>query len=458
MLTELTALSPLDGRYREKIKHLSTYFSEYALIRYRVFVELEWLIFICNEVKLEGTHELADRELKILREISTSFEVADAQRVKDIEKTTNHDVKAVEYFIREQCKAHPLLAELSEFIHFGCTSEDINNMAYSLMMKDFLHKEFLPMASGVVIGLFEMAKSYKSVPMLAHTHGQPASPTTVGKELINVVARLEQQLGGVKKIELTAKWSGATGNFNAHVSAYRELDWAGIAVRFMTYMGLKANLYTTQIEPHDSFAEIFDAVRRTNTILIDLARDMWSYISLGYFRQRLKEGEIGSSTMPHKVNPIDFENAEGNLGLANAVFGHLSEKLPISRLQRDLTDSTVLRNVGVGFGYSVIAYKSLLNGLAKVSIDEKRLADDLDANWEVLAEAIQTVLRRHKVADAYEQLKELTRGKKLSAKSLETFIAQLKIPQSDKKYLLGLTPATYTGLAEKLVDAYRLSL
>lgn len=458
MIDALTAISPLDGRYRDKIKHLETYFSEYGLIRYRLFVELEWFIFLCNEVRLAETRELTEKELRILRELSTGFDVQDAIRVKEFEKTTNHDVKALEYFIKEHLEAHPKLAELSEFIHFGCTSEDINNLAYGLMVKDFLAKEFFPIASGITLDLFTMAKKYKEVPMLSHTHGQPASPTTVGKEFINIVARLENAIERVKNVDLKGKFNGAVGNFNAHMSAYPELDWQGISYRFVTYLGLTPNIYTIQIEPHDAFAELFDAVARLNTILIDCSRDIWSYISMGYFKQRLKPGEVGSSTMPHKVNPIDFENAEGNLGMANAVLRHLSEKLPISRMQRDLSDSTVLRNIGVGFGYSLLAYKSLLTGFNKLEINTEKLEDDLEANWEVLTEAIQTVLRKYRVKGAYEKLKALSRGKKLTDKEIRTFIAQLKIESSDKKRLLALTPSTYTGLASNLVDSYKLHI
>ena len=458
MIDPLLAISPLDGRYAEKVRHLEGYFSEYGLIRYRVFVELEWLIFLCNEVKLEGTAPLGEKELRIVREISTGFDTADAHRVKEFEKTTNHDVKAVEYFIREHFKAYPKLAALASFIHFGCTSEDINNLSYALLMKDFEAKEFLPLMSGVVVAFFDMAKKHKAVPMLALTHGQPASPTTVGKELINIVARLEQQIESLKKISFTGKMNGAVGNFNAHTIAYPKLDWQGISYRFVSYLGLSLAPWTTQIEPHDVLAEKFDAVARLNTILIDASRDMWMYISRGYFKQRTKAGEVGSSTMPHKVNPIDFENAEGNLGLSNATLHHLSEKLPISRMQRDLTDSTVLRNVGVGLGYAVLAYKSLLNGLSKVEINNSRLKEDLENNWEVLTEAVQTVLRRHNVPDAYEKLKTLSRGKKLTDRELHAFIKQLKIPANDKKRLLALTPATYTGLAVKLVDDYKLNI
>lgn len=458
MLDHLTAISPLDGRYREKLQSLEHYFSEFGLIRYRLFVELEWFIFLCNEIKPAGTRPLASGELRLLRELSTGFEVMDAKRVKQIEQKTNHDVKALEYFIKEQLQASPRLALMGEFVHFGCTSEDINNLAYALLLKDFGTKEFMPLLSGVVTSLFEMAKKYAGHPMLSRTHGQPASPTTVGKELINVVARLEKQIEVLKKIERAGKFNGAVGNLNAHYAAYPEIDWVGASHRFVTYLGLTPNTYTTQIEPRDTLAERFDAVARINHILLDLCRDMWSYISLGYFKQNMRAGEVGSSTMPHKINPIDFENAEGNLGLANALFHHFSEKLPISRMQRDLSDSTVLRNVGVAFGYSVLAYRSLLSGLSKVSVDEKRLSADLNENWEVLTEAVQTVLRKYNVPQAYERLKALSRGKKLTDRELKSFITQLKIPLADKKRLLALTPETYTGAAVKLVTSYKLKI
>ncbi|MBI4995216.1 adenylosuccinate lyase [Candidatus Peregrinibacteria bacterium] len=458
MIDPLLSISPLDGRYREKIRHLENYFSEYALIRYRVFVEIEWFIFLCNEVKLEGTRPLAPAELKILRAISTEFELPDAARVKAFEAKTNHDVKAIEYFIKEHLKAYPRLALLSEFIHFGCTSEDINNLSYNLLLKDFSTKEFVPFLYGLKEKLFEMAKKYKAFPMLAHTHGQPASPTTLGKELINVVARLQKQISSFKQIKLTGKFSGAVGNFNAHAIAYPKVDWISVSFRFVTYLGLVPNTHTTQIEPHDTFAELFDATARINTILIDLCRDAWTYISLGYFKLKTVEGEIGSSTMPHKVNPIDFENSEGNLGMANAFLRHLSEKLPISRMQRDLTDSTVCRNIGSAFGYSILAYKNLLTGLNKIEADKEQLEEDLNANWEVLTEAIQTVLRKYKVPQAYERLKALSRGKKLTDREIRSFIKQLKIAPDDKKRLLTLTPETYIGLATKLVENFKLNV
>lgn len=458
MIHELFAISPLDGRYREKVRSLENYFSEYALFRYRLMVELEWFVFLCNEVKLTGTRPLTTAEIRTLRSLSTNFEVMDAKRIKELERQTNHDVKALEYFIKEHLKAYPKISLMAEFIHFGCTSEDINNLAYALLLKDFGTKEFMPLLSGVILEIYQLAKKYKAVPMLSRTHGQAASPTTVGKEFINFAARLEKQFASLKKIERTGKFNGAVGNFNAHHIAYPKVDWISVSHRFVAYLGLTPNTYTTQIEPHDTLAERFDAVGRINAILLDFCRDIWLYISMAFLKQKMKAGEVGSSTMPHKVNPIDFENAEGNLGLANAVFRHLSEKLPVSRLQRDLSDSTVLRNIGVAFGYSVLSYKSILTGLQKIDADEERLRLHLEAHWEVLAEAIQTVLRKYKVPQAYERLKVMSRGKRLDEAATRAFIKQLKIPADDKKRLLALTPATYTGLAEKLVDSYKLSL
>lgn len=458
MIDPLLAISPLDGRYRDKIKHLESYFSESALIRYRVFVEIEWFIFLCNEVRLENTRILNEKELKILRSISTGFEVADARRVKEFEAETNHDVKAMEYYIKEHLLAYPKLAAMGEFIHFGCTSEDINNLAYSLLLKDFVNKEFLPLLSGIIIDMHEFAKANKSIAMLAHTHGQPATPTTLGKEIINVVSRLSRQFEIFKKIEQTAKMNGAVGNWNAHCVAYPKVDWISVSHRFITYLGLSPNHYTTQIEPHDNLAETFDSLARINTVLMDFCRDIWMYISFGYLKQKPRKGEVGSSTMPHKINPIDFENAEGNLGMANAFLKHFSEKLPVSRMQRDLSDSTVMRNIGVAFGYSVIAYKSILNGLNKIEVNEKKLNEDLADNLEVLAEAIQTVLRKNGIKGAYEKLKELTRGRELKEKNLQVFINKLKIPKDEKKRLLSLTPESYIGLAVKLVDNFRLKI
>lgn len=456
MIDPLMAISPLDGRYREKVTHLEKYFSEWALMKYRVLVEIEWFLFLCNKAKLPGTKVLSKREEGICRALYEDFDLMDGKRIKTFEEKTNHDVKAVEYFIREHFKAYPKLGALSEFIHFGCTSEDINNLAYALMLRDFGDKEFTPLLTGLLEALYGLAKKYAEVPMLARTHGQAASPTTMGKEVMNFVARLDRQLFLLRKQEICAKFNGAVGNFNAHMAAYPKLDWQKLTREFLnSFERISVESYTTQIEPHDYLAEIFDHVARINIILIDLSRDIWMYISFGYFRQKLKEGEIGSSTMPHKVNPIDFENAEGNLGLSNAVYRHLADKLPVSRLQRDLTDSTVMRNIGVSFGYSILAYKSLLKGLSKIEIDREHLKRHLDCHWEVLAEAIQTVLRKYKVSGAYEKLKELSRGKSLSEKEIKRFISQLKIPEADKKHLLRLSPQTYTGLAKKLTLSYK---
>ena len=390
MRDPLDNLSPLDGRYGHKVDELRPYFSEAALMRYRVIVEVEWFIFLCNTAKLKGTKVWKAAELKQIRGIYEYFDAVDAQRVKDIEKTTNHDVKAIEYLIKEKLRGSAFEPYL-EFVHFGCTSEDINNLSYGLMLKGALDAVMLPVMTGTVEYVYELAKKYKSVPMMARTHGQPASPTTLGKELVNVVARMERQLSLLKSVELLGKMNGAVGNFNAHVSAYPKENWTALSTKFIQGLGLKVNHYTTQIEPHDYFAEAFDAIRRFNTILLDLDRDIWSYISIGYFKQRTKKGEVGSSTMPHKVNPIDFENSEGNLGLANALLDHFSLKLPVSRWQRDLTDSTVVRNVGSALGYSLLAYKSCLVGLHKLDLNKKALAADLDATWELLAEPIQTV-------------------------------------------------------------------
>lgn len=457
MTDPLMAISPLDGRYREKAENVSKYFSEFALMKYRVLVEVEWFLFLCQTVKLPGTKPLNKKEEGICRAMHEEFDLGDAQEIKKYEAKTNHDVKAVEYFLREHFKAYPKLASLSEFIHFGCTSEDINNVAYALMLRDFLLKEFAPIFMGILEKLFEMAQRYAGEAMLSHTHGQPASPTTVGKELVNFVSRLDRQFVLAKKSsEILAKFNGAVGNWNAHSFAYPNLDWPKIAREFLaTFDYISSETYTTQIEPHDYLAEIFDHVRRMNVTLLDLCRDIWLYISMGYFKQKVKEGEVSSSTMPHKVNPIDFENAEGNLGVANALLSHFSEKLPVSRLQRDLSDSTVMRNIGSAFAYSILAYKSILRGLGKLEVDRRRLKEDLEENYEVLAEAIQTILRKNRVEGGYEILKNLTRGKKLEAKEIKQFVRKLRIPEADKKRLLSLRPETYTGLAEKLVKSYK---
>jgi len=449
-LDQLTAISPLDGRYGSKVEALRDVFSEYGLVKRRVAVECAWLAALCANSGIPECPTLTADESALLASIADSFSVADAQRVKDIEKTTNHDVKAVEYFIKEKIKDTPL-ASRGEFVHFGCTSEDINNMSHALMLRDGL-KVLRAAQDQVTNKVAEMAHEFAAVPMLAHTHGQPASPTTLGKELAVVVARLRRQQDEIDRIVLPAKMNGAVGNFNAHLSAYPDLDWEALARGVIESFGLRQNRLTIQIEPHDGMAELFDALQRWNTVLIDFDRDVWTYVSMGYFKQKTVKGEIGSSTMPHKVNPIDFENSEGNLGLANAVFGFLARKLPISRMQRDLTDSTVLRNMGVAFGYALVAAASTLKGLGKLELNEARLADDLDHNWEVLAEPIQTVMRKVGMANPYERLKELTRGRRVTAEIMKEFVSGLDLPAEDKARLLALTPATYVGMAEKLAS------
>lgn len=452
----LLAISPLDGRYSGKVEHLSQYFSEAALMRYRILVEIEWFIHLFNNVKLKGTKSLKPIELKILRSIYEKFDVVAAKRVKDIEKITNHDVKACEYYIKEQIKNGPI-EKYQEFVHFTCTSEDINNLSYGCMIRDFLEREYMPILSAVVQEMYFMAMNYKDLPMLARTHGQPASPTTLGKELINFVARLETEMEFLTCSKfLMGKINGAVGNYNAHGVSYPEVNWVVQTKEFVESLGLEFNQYTTQIEPHDCYARVFDSVRRINNILLDFDRDMWGYISLAYFKQKTVIGEVGSSTMPHKVNPIDFENSEGNLGVANALLEHMSNKLPISRFQRDLTDSTVLRNVGSALTYCILAYRSLSSGLPKCEVNKKVIQSDLADKWEVLAEPIQMVMRKYMLKNPYEQLKNLTRGKGGVTKStIQSFINKLKIPAPDKKRLLVLTPETYVGLAEKLVDDYK---
>ena len=450
-LTALTALSPLDGRYGSKTAALRDFFSEYALIKYRVIVEIEWLKALAAEPAIAEVPAFSNEAIALLDGIADHFSVADAERVKAIEATTNHDVKAVEYFLKEKTQASAEIAAVSEFIHFACTSEDINNLSHALMLKGARDAVLLPALEKVIARLTDLAHDLADLPMLSRTHGQPASPTTVGKELANVVYRLRRNYIAISDIDLMGKINGAVGNYNAHLSAYPELDWEHFAREFVMHLGLTFNPYTIQIEPHDAMAELYDAIARTNTILIDFNRDIWGYISVGYFKQKVKAGEVGSSTMPHKVNPIDFENSEGNLGLANAVLRHLAEKLPVSRWQRDLTDSTVLRNMGVGFGYSLLAYESCLRGLSKLEANPAALAADLDTNWEVLAEPIQTVMRRYGVANPYEQLKELTRGKAgMTRETLHAFIDGLAIPDAAKARLKTLTPGTYTGVAAEL--------
>ncbi len=444
----LTAISPIDGRYASKCSELTEVFSEYGLIKRRILVECTWLEALCDAKEIRECKALTAAERKQLRAIAADVSLSDAQRVKDIEKTTNHDVKAIEYFLKEKVKGTTLESR-SEFIHFACTSEDINNMSHALMLRD--GKAVLRAAMDEVTEkIAALAKATAKVPMLAHTHGQPASPTTVGKELAVVSARLRRQAGEIDRLVMPAKMNGAVGNFNAHLSAYPDVNWEKLARGVIESLGLRQNRLTTQIESHDGIAELFDAIQRWNSVLLDFDRDVWMYVSMGYFKQRTVKGEIGSSTMPHKVNPIDFENSEGNLGLANAVMGFMARKLPISRMQRDLTDSTTLRNMGVGFGYTLIAIRSTVKGLGKLELNEERLADDLDHNWEVLAEPIQTVMRKVGMDHPYERLKELTRGRRVTAEIMRDFVAALPLPEADKKRLLKMTPATYVGLAAKL--------
>ena len=449
-LTALTALSPLDGRYRRTGAKLAPYFSEFGLIKYRVLVEIEWLKALAAEKAIKEVPAFSAATVKALDAVAAEFSLADAEAVKAHEKVTNHDVKAVEYFLKDKLAGNAEVTRVSEFIHFACTSEDINNLSHALMLRDARADVLLPTLKQVERTLTALAVDLAELPMLARTHGQPATPTTLGKEIANVVYRLRRGMQRLAEVECLGKINGAVGNYNAHLAAYPKLDWESFAERFVTGLGLTFNPYTIQIEPHDYMAELYDAVARVNTMLIDLDRDVWTYISLGYFKQKTKEGEVGSSTMPHKVNPIDFENSEGNLGLANALLRHLSEKLPISRMQRDLTDSTVLRNMGTGLGYALLGYESLLRGLNKLEANPVRLAEDLDSNWEVLAEPIQTVMRRYGLEKPYEQLKKLTRGKRITAARMAKFIEGLAIPAAAKKDLLALTPAGYTGKAAQL--------
>ena len=445
-LTEISAISPLDGRYGSKLVPLRSLFSEFGLIRSRVEVEIRWLQQLAENDGIQEVASFSEGANNFLEQLITDFSSDDAIKIKSIEKTTNHDVKAVEYFIKEKLSENSELAAYSEFVHFACTSEDINNLSHALMLKQGL----AVLSEGIVAitaNLEEKAEQMASVSMLSRTHGQTASPTTVGKELANVLYRLQRQLKQLKNQEILGKINGAVGNYNAHIAAYPEVNWIENAEKFIRSLGLTPNPYTTQIEPHDYMAEMFDTICRINTILIDLNRDIWGYISIGYFKQKTVAGEIGSSTMPHKVNPIDFENSEGNLGLANAVFEHLASKLPISRWQRDLTDSTVLRNMGVGFGYSLVAYQSTLKGLGKLELNAERLSEDLNTSWEVLAEPIQTVMKKYGVAQSYEKLKELTRGQTVTADTFQTYIESLDIPEDAKAALSQLTPESYTGNA-----------
>jgi adenylosuccinate lyase len=447
----LTALSPLDGRYAQKVDALRGSFSEFALIRDRVRVEIAWLLALSDEPAIGEVPPFSAAARAVLADIGASFAEADAARVKAIERTTNHDVKAVEYWLKARVADVPEIARVAEFIHFACTSEDINNLAYGIALAQARQSVLLPAVEAIAGDLRDMAHRYAGWPMLARTHGQPATPTTLGKELANVCARLERQIAAFAKVPIKGKMNGAVGNYNAHALAYPDVEWEKLAARAVTGLGLEFSPYTTQIEPHDGIAEYCDALARTNTILIDLDRDVWGYVSLGYFRQRMHEAEVGSSTMPHKVNPIDFENSEGNLGLANALLRHLAEKLPVSRWQRDLTDSTVLRNVGVALGHAQLGYVALRQGLARLDADRERMASDLDANWEVLAEAIQTLMRRYGLPEPYEQLKALTRGNSgMSRESLQAFIDTLALPADAKARLRALTPATYVGLADEL--------
>ena len=449
-LSSLSALSPLDGRYAAKTDKLRPILSEAGFMHHRVMVEIAWLQALAQagfaEIKpfsVEASTHLDD--------LAAGFDEEDAARIKEIEAVTNHDVKAVEYWLKEKVKDVPELVAASEFIHFGCTSEDINNTSHGMMLKAARDTVLLPALQNIIAKLTEIAHVNAELPMLSRTHGQTASPTTLGKEFANVVARLQRAVKRIADVEILGKMNGAVGNYNAHLSAYPEFDWPTFSKNVIEQrLGLTFNPYTIQIEPHDYMAEMFDAIARTNTILLDLNRDIWTYVSLGYFKQKLKAGEIGSSTMPHKVNPIDFENSEGNLGLANSVLRHMADKLPVSRMQRDLTDSTVLRNIGVGFGYALLAYDSCLRGLNKLEVNAARLEQDLDANWEVLAEPVQTVMRRYGIANPYEQLKELTRGKGITREALREFIETLAVPQEAKDLMLAMTPANYTGLAAKL--------
>ena len=446
-LTALTALSPIDGRYADKTFELRSILSEFGLIRYRALVEVCWLQTLSNEPSIAEVPPLSDGARGRLDEIISRFGLEQAQRVKAIEEITNHDVKAMEYFLKEQIAGQSELEAVSEFIHFACTSEDINNLCHALMLKDAREQIVLPILDQLIEALRTLAHRYADLPMLARTHGQPASPTSMGKEMANFVHRLDRQRRQYAEVTLWGKLNGAVGNFNAHLIAYPETDWPRLSQSFVNELGLTWNPFTTQIEPHDYMSEYFAALMRLNTILLDMCRDIWGYISLGYFRQRPVENEVGSSTMPHKVNPIDFENAEGNLGIANALLGHLAEKLPISRWQRDLSDSTVLRNLGVGIAHSLIAYQSILRGIGKLEADPVALQRDLDANLEVVGEAIQTVMRRYGIPQPYEQLKKLTRGQRITPEQLHTFIAELALPEEVRARLLALTPATYIGNA-----------
>lgn len=451
-LTSLTAISPIDGRYSSKCNELRDIFSEYGLLKYRVQVEVTWLKKLASCEGIKEVAPLSASAIEFLDNIVKNFSVENAQRIKDIEKTTNHDVKAVEYFLKEQVANNEELAKISEFIHFSCTSEDINNNSHGLMLLNGTNNVLLPTLKKIIDAIRDLAYQYKDVPMLSRTHGQPATPSTLGKEMANVCYRLHRQYQQIANVRFLGKINGAVGNYNAHMVAYPNVDWRKFSEEFVTSLGLTWNPYTTQIEPHDYIAELFNAISRFNTILIDFDRDIWGYISIGHFKQKTIAGEVGSSTMPHKVNPIDFENSEGNLGIANAVFTHLAQKLPISRWQRDLTDSTVLRNIGVAFGYSLIAYQSSLKGISKLEANPDNMAADLDSNWEVLAEPIQTVMRKYAIEKPYEKLKALTRGRRVNAQIMHDFVATLEIPEDAKAELQELTPASYIGRAIAFVE------
>ena len=452
-LSSLTAISPVDGRYAARTRDLRPLFSEFALIKHRVIVEVRWLQHLAAQSDIPEVPEFSSQANTFLDAIVDNFTEQDAQRVKEIERTTNHDVKAVEYFLKEKIADQAEIAKVSEFFHFSCTSEDINNLSHGLMLHHAREQVLLPLMKDVITQLTQLANSTTEQPMLAHTHGQPASPTTVGKELANVVYRLQRQYQQFEQVAIMGKINGAVGNYNAHVAAYPDVDWPTLAQQFVTQLGLTFNPMTIQIEPHDYIAEYFHALVRFNNILLDFNRDIWTYIAFGYFKQKTIAGEVGSSTMPHKVNPIDFENSEGNIGIANALFEHLATKLTISRMQRDLTDSTVLRNLGVGIAHSLIAYHSSLKGMGKLEVNAARLDADLDDNWEVLAEPIQTVMRRYGVEEPYEKLKALTRGQRITKSSLDEFIDTLAIPDAEKTRLKSMTPANYIGLAKQLTAA-----
>ena len=451
-LSALSAISPIDGRYGSKAKSLRNYFSEFGLIKYRVIVEVKWLQQLANNAAIKEVPAFDQHAEQLLNDIITNFDQQHAARVKEIERTTNHDVKAVEYFLKEQVASNDALKAVSEFIHFACTSEDINNLSHGLMLKEARDEVIMPLINDLVAQVKSLAKAYRDIPMMCRTHGQPATPSTMGKEMANVYVRLKRQAEQIANIDMLGKINGAVGNYNAHLAAYPDVDWHHHCGQFVQGLGLSWNPYTTQIEPHDYIAELFDAVARFNTILIDFNRDVWGYIALGHFKQKTIAGEIGSSTMPHKVNPIDFENSEGNLGIANALMAHLAQKLPISRWQRDLTDSTVLRNLGTGFAHSIVAYQATLKGISKLEVNQNSLATELDQNWELLAEPIQTVMRKAGVEKPYEKLKTLTRGKRVNQQILSDFIDNLDLPEHAKAQMKQLTPASYIGDAIAFVD------